>query len=197
MLPAAKLTPEQYLDLERIAEGKSEYLDGEMFAMSGGSPEHSLISANLARAVGNQLLDRPCRVYSSDLKVHVVSTGLYTYPDLSVVCGEPSVGVDAHRDVLLNPTLLIEVLSPTSEAYDRGEKFAHYRSIPSLREYVLVSQEKPLVETFLRRNKGGIWSFTEASGREATVELASIEVQVALAEIYAKVNLVREVGRTL
>jgi Uma2 family endonuclease len=185
--PKPFLTPEEYLEIEREAETRSEYLDGEMFAMSGGSREHNLIVTNLVRELSLQLKRRPCEVYSSDQRVRVPETGLYTYPDIVVVCGDP-LFEDEAVDTLLNPLLIVEVLSPTTEAYDRGKKFEGYRTIPTLAEYVLVSQREPLVEQFLRQD-GQHWLFTATSGRERAVSLASIQCELALAEIYDKVSL--------
>lgn len=189
MEPQAKpyLSPEEYLAIERRSDIKSEYLDGEMFAMTGGSLRHNLIVANLIRELGLQLKKRPCQVFPSDLRVHIPATGLYTYPDVHVVCGDPRLA-DEHQDTLLNPTLIIEVLSPTTEAYDRGKKFEHYRSLESFVEYLLVSQSEPRVEQFLRQD-GNRWLFSEAVGLEATLPLPSIQGELALGEIYDKVVL--------
>ena len=181
------LTPEEYLALDRAAEERSEYLDGEMFAMAGGSREHALIAANLVGELRGQLKKRACETYGSDMRVWVEASGLYTYPDLSVVCTPPIFGPDGRRDVLSNPTLLIEVLSPSSEAYDRGKKFEHYRAIPSLREYLLVAQDGPTIDRFLRE-ESGIWRFDTAHGLEAEIVLPSIGARLALSEVYAKVS---------
>jgi Uma2 family endonuclease len=180
------LTPEEYLAIERQAETRSEYLGGEMFAMAGASRWHNLIVTNLSREISSQLRDRPCEVYSNELRVRIPATGLYTYPDLVVVCGEPELEDDDHLDTLLNPTLIIEVLSPNTEAYDRGKKFEHYQAIPSLAEYVLVSQEAPRVEQFLRQD-GNRWLLTAAAGMDARIALPSIQCELALAEVYLKV----------
>ncbi len=133
------LTPEEYLAIERRSETRNEYLDGEMVAMTGGSRNHNLIVMNIGRELSLQLKKRPCEVYASDQRVRIPATGLYTYPDVVVVCAEPRFE-DEELETLLNPTLLIEVLSPTTEAYDRGKKFEHYQTIPSLSEYLLVSR---------------------------------------------------------
>lgn len=191
--PKPSLTPEDYLALERQAETKSEYLDGEMFAMMGGSLKHSLIVGNLVRELGSQLKKRPCQVFPSDLRVHTPATGLYTYPDVIVVCGEPRLQ-DEHQDTLLNPTVIIEVLSPTTEAYDRGKKFEHYRSIESLVEYLLVSQNEPHVEHYLRQDDNR-WLFTETASLEASLGLPSIQCELALAEVYEKVVFGQDSGR--
>lgn len=180
------LSPAQYLALERVAEERSEYLDGEMVAMTGGSRNHGLIVGNLVRELGSQLRDRPCEVYPTDLRVQVAQTGLYTYPDVTVVCGEPRFE-DEQLDTLLNPTVILEVLSPTTESYDRGRKFEHYRTLGSLVEYLLVSQSQPRIERFLRQGEGA-WLFSDAAGLEAVLALPSIGCELALAEVYAKVR---------
>jgi Uma2 family endonuclease len=181
------MAPEEYLEIERRAETRSEYLDGEMFAMSGASFAHNVIVANLIREVGQQLKRRPCQVLPSDLRLHIPATGLYTYPDVVVVCGEPRLEND-HHDTLLNPTLLIEVLSPSSEAYDRGKKFEHYRSIESFVEYLLVAQDEPRIEQYLRQ-PAGRWLFTAVAGLDAAIALPSIQCELALAEVYDRVPL--------
>ena len=179
------LTPEQYLAIERRAETKSEYLDGEMFAMSGASRNHNLIVVNLAREISSQLRNRPCEAYSTEQRVRILVTGLYTYPDVVVVCGEPQFE-DEELDTLLNPTLLIEVLFSSTETYDRGKKFEHYQTLPSLSEYVLVSQTEPRIEQFLRQERNR-WLLTTATGIEARIDLPSIQCELALAEVYLKV----------
>jgi len=139
--PHSRISLEDYLAAERQAETKSEYLKGEVFAMSGASRQHNLIVWNLSGALYSQLRGRGCEAYVGDVRVHIPATGLYTYPDIAVVCGEPRFE-DGELDTLLNPTLLIEVLSPSTEGYDRGKKAAHYRTLDSLREYVLVSRKR-------------------------------------------------------
>src|SRR3989442_732099 len=174
MTAAAKtsVTPEQYLALERQAETKSEYFAGEIFAMAGASPEHSIITVNLTRELSSQLLERPCQVYSSDMKVRVTED-LYVYPDVSVVCGEAQFAGE-EREVLLNPTLIVEVLSPSTEAWDRGGKFEQYRQRESLQEYVLIAQGRPHVERYARQADGQ-WLVTEVNGLEAVPALPSID----------------------
>jgi len=188
MLPEPKpnLSREEYLAIERASEGRSEYLDGEMFAMAGASETHNLIVSNLIRALGNRLAERPCCVYPGDLRILVVATGLYTYPDVSVVCGEPCLVQDRHQDILLNPQLLIEVLSPSTEAFDRGRKFEHCRAIPSLLEYLLVPQEKPALEHFLRE-QGGAWRFSAVQGIDSALTLPTLGIELPLAEVYRRV----------
>src|SRR5438128_137657 len=134
------IAPEEYLARERQAETKSEYYEGEIFAMAGGSEEHSLIATNVLIELGLQLRDRPCKIYNNDLRVQVDEEGPYTYPDVSVVCGEAKF-VDAEVDTLLNPTVIVEVLSHTTEAWDRGGKFERYQQMPSLKAYVLIAQD--------------------------------------------------------
>jgi Uma2 family endonuclease len=140
-MPASQsfASPAEYLALERAAEHRHEYVSGRVYAMTGASREHNVIATNTSRALGNQLSGRPCETYQSDMRVKVSETGMYTYPDVVVACGTPAFE-DAYVDTLLNPTVIIEVLSPSTEAYDRGEKFAHYRRLPSLREYLLIAQ---------------------------------------------------------
>lgn len=181
-----RLTPVEYLARERAATYRSEYFDGEMFAMAGGSPRHSLIKVNVTGELRARLKGSPCTAYDSDLRILVSRTGLYTYPDASVICG-PLEFEDEHRDTVANPTLLVEVLSESTEAYDRGKKFGHYRQIPALREYLLVSQEEPKIERFLR-NQDGTWTLTEAAGLDATLPLPSLNVEISLREIYDKVD---------
>lgn len=184
--PVRKLTGAEYLELERAAEFRSELIEGEIVAMSGGSFAHSSLIAGLAREFGNRLRKGPCRVLVSDQRVLVSETSLYTYPDVVVVCGQPQF-LDDRRDTLLNPTLLAEVLSPSTERYDRGRKFAHYREIPSLTEYLLVAQDEPRIESYVRAEDGR-WIFREATGLEATLELPSLGIQLPLAEVYDQVD---------
>jgi Uma2 family endonuclease len=179
------LTAEEYLALERQAEAKSEYIDGEMVAMTGGTARHSLVTLNMGGELRQQLKQRPCLVYSGDLRVRIPGTGDYLYPDITVVCGDP-VFEDGNRDILLNPTVIVEVLSPSTESYDRGRKFELYQSLESLQEYVLVAQDRPRVEHYLRQD-GHVWLYTDVSGIERVVSFASIACEVPLAEIYDKV----------
>ena len=180
-----RITPRQYLALERKADFKSEYHDGFIIAMAGTSREHSLIAGNLHGDIWSQLKKRPCEVHVNDLRVRVSPTGLYTYPDVVAVCGEAEFE-DDEVDTLLNPTMIAEVLSPSTESYDRGDKFAHYRQLSSLREYVLIAQDKVLVEHYTRQ--GNDWLLTELRGLDDTLQLASIQCEVSLREIYAKVK---------
>jgi Uma2 family endonuclease len=181
-----RLTESEYLALERAAPFKSEYFDGEMFAMAGGSPMHSLIAANVIRELGLKLKGRPCLAFTSDLRLKVEATGLCTYPDVSVVCGplRYAAGTD---DTVVNSTLLIEVLSDSTEAYDRGEKFQHYRQIPSLKEYLLVSQRLARIEQYGRRPNAE-WALRVAEGKDARLTLPALEITLELNEVFAGVE---------
>jgi Uma2 family endonuclease len=183
--PHRRLSPQEYLAAERQAEVRSEYLGGDVFAMSGASRRHNLIVVNVAASLHGQLKGRACETYAGDMRIHIPATGLYTYPDVAVVCGDPRFE-DSELDTLLNPTVLIEVLSPTTEGYDRGKKFAHYRTLESLREYVLVSQEEVRVELFTRQHEGH-WLLSEASRLEEAVPLAAIGCELRLADAYDRV----------
>lgn len=183
--PKTRYTAEEYVALERKAEYKSEFVNGMIIALAGMSRSHSLILVNLRREVSRQLLGRPCETFTSDMRVRVSPTGLYTYPDLVSVCGE-ALFDDEHVDTLLNPTVIVEVLSPSTEAYDRGETFAHYRRLESLREYVLVSQDKVRIESYVRQ--GAQWLLSEASGLDETVRLESIGCALPLRDVYDKVR---------
>ena len=187
--PKTRITPQEYLELERKAETKSEYLDGEMFAMSGVLREHSIIVINITSELNSQFVERPCEVHGPDMRVKVSATGLYTYPDVAAVCGEPAFE-DAHVDTLTNPQLIIEVLSDSTESYDRGKKFAHYRTIDSLREYVLVSQTECRIERFLRQDDGN-WLCDESTDPDGAIELASVACRLSLSRVYHKVNFER------
>lgn len=181
-----RLSEAEYLGLERMAEFRSEFFDGQMFAMAGGSPEHSLIAANLVRELGNRLRSGHCRVYNADLRLKVETAGLHTYPGASVICG-PVRTLPGTDDVALNPTLIAEVLSPTTEACDRGRKFEFYRQIPSLREYLLASQRQPKLELF-SRDAEGIWRLSEASGMDGVLAVPALGIQLSLGEVYAGVE---------
>jgi Uma2 family endonuclease len=175
---------EEYLMLERSASVKSEFHDGQIYAMTGASRAHNLIAINIGRELSQQLKKRPCEAYMNDMRVKAVETRSYHYPDIVVVCGLPQFE-DAQVDTLLNPTLLIEVLSPSTEAYDRGGKFAHYRKIATLCEYLLVTQEQPIIERYVRQDD--VWILSEAVGLDATLPLESIGCVLSLREVYEKV----------
>jgi Uma2 family endonuclease len=190
--PQAPLSPEEYLELERAAEFRHEYYGGRMYAMAGGTHRHAVVIGNLARELGVALKARPCFVTTSDLRVCVSKEGLYTYPDVAVVCGQPLL-LDKHRDTLLNPTLIIEVLSPSTEAYDRGFKSAQYRTLESLQEYALVSQSEPRVEIYRRQPSGG-WLLSESIAMEAGCRFESVGCTLALHDIYDKVTFGEDEG---
>jgi Uma2 family endonuclease len=181
------ISAEEYLARERSGEWKHEYHDGEVVAMVGASEAHNLIAGNAFAGLHAQLRGRPCRVYPSDLRVRVSQAGLYTYPDLTVVCG-PAQFADDHRDTLLNPTVIVEVLSPSTEGYDRGRKFQQYRTLESLREYLLIAQDARHVEHFVRQGDHQ-WLLSEASAPDAVLHLPSIGCALSLADLYEKVAL--------
>jgi Uma2 family endonuclease len=185
--PKTFLTPEEYLAIERKAEYKSEYFNGEMFAMAGASEPHVSIVANVMYLLVGQLRGRPCKAYSTDLRLQVSPTGLYTYPDVVVVCGQPQFA-DAELDMILNPTLIVEVLSDSTQDYDRGGKFEQYRSLSSFSEYVLVAQDRCHVEHFVRQPDNR-WLLSETNKIGDTIHLSSIDCTLALLEVYDKVNL--------
>jgi Uma2 family endonuclease len=184
--PQARYSPAEYLAIERASEIKHEYYAGEIFAMGGASREHNRVTFNLAVILGAQLKEKDCEAFVNDMRVKISKTGLYTYPDLIVTCEHPRFE-DDQFDTLLNPQVIIEVLSDSTEKYDRGKKFAHYRRVESLREYVLVSQDRPLVEHYARQDDGH-WLLTVANGLEATVELPTVDCRLRLADVYAKVE---------
>ncbi len=183
-LPSYYLSPEEYLAIERQAEYKSEYVDGVMYAMAGGSERHNLIAGNLITELNIQLREAPCRVYPSDLKVGVPNSKRFFYPDVSVVCGEVEFA-DEGKDVILNPILIVEVLSESTAAFDRGKKFQSYQQIESLQEYLLVSQEEFVVEHYLRQEEGH-WLYTKVSTLDDAIALPTMKCQLALRAIYRK-----------
>jgi Uma2 family endonuclease len=180
-----RVSEDEYLRLERAAEYKSEFLDGEIFAMSGGSLRHSLIAGNWGSELRLQLRDRGCRVFTSDARVRTSKTGSYLYPDVSVVCGGPQTHENSN-DILVNPQLVIEVLSPSTAGYDRGRKFERYREIASLQDYILVHADSPWVEHFARQQDAS-WIFREYRGLDGAVPISSLDCFVRLAEIYSGV----------
>ena len=178
------VTPEEYLEGELKAEYKSEYYKGQIYAMAGASLTHVTIVSNFTAELRQALRGGTCVAVSSDLRLRVSFAGLYTYPDVIVICGQVRYADDKSHTIT-NPTVIIEVLSPSTEAHDRGFKFAQYRKIDSLHEYVLVSQSEPRVEKFHRR--GEQWVLSECVGIEAVCELESVNCRIQLAEIYDKV----------
>ncbi len=185
-LTVTHVTPEEYLAAERLSETRSEYLDGGVFPMPGASLNHVQIAINLTTELNIQLRPSPCRVLGMDLQVRMPDSRKFFYPDVVVVCGEPQFH-DDRKDVILNPLLVIEVLSKSTEALDRGAKFQAYRTIESLREYLLVGQHSPLVEQYVK-GEDGRWSLTEAAGLESSLTLPSIGCTLNLGAVYDKVD---------
>lgn len=184
--PKPFLTGEEYLELERQAEAKGEYWDGRVYAMGGASRNHARIVSNLIGILYRDLRGSKCNIYSSDLRLHIPSTGLYTYPDVIATCGEEKY-LDQQFDTLLNPLLIVEVLSDSTQDYDRGRKFESYRSIESLQEYLTVAQDKPLVEQWTRQPQG--WFFREQRDPQAGVVLACFPtLELRLADVYENVT---------
>jgi Uma2 family endonuclease len=183
--PQKLLSVQEYLTLERHAEVKSEYFAGEMFAMAGASQRHNLIVTNVIRTLGNQLLERDCNVYPSDMRIKIPHIHKYTYPDVVVACGEEQFD-DVHNDTLLNPTMIIEILSESTEAYDRGKKFEHYQSLESLREYILIAQDPYRLERYVRQDDR-TWTYTEFHSANDAVSLPTIGCTLILKDVYAKV----------
>lgn len=178
------LTPAEYLEIERKAEYKSEYFNGEMFAMAGAQRLHNLIVSNLIRSVGNQLLARDCNVYPSDMRVKIAKIDKYIYPDIAITCGTENFE-DDHVDTLLNPVVIIEILPTSSEAYDRGRKFQHYQFIESLAEYILITPDAVRVEQFVRQSDR-TWLYSEYQNLDDVVKLESVGCELALHEVYVK-----------
>ncbi len=186
----------EYIRLEQQTDEKHEFVDGQIVAMAGGTLRAALIVGNTIRVLGNALEGSPCRVYSSDARIRAGRTPYLTYPDISVICGLVGTDPDDPTDTTAtNPRVLIEILSPSTEMYDRGEKFSRYRRISSLEEYVLVAQGKPLVETF-HKNKNGEWVLDEAVGLKSAIKFRSLKIKLKLADIYAGVKLDEPTGTT-
>ncbi len=184
--PSTAMSEAEYLAFERVHESKHEYINGEVFAMTGASENHNLICGNLITRLNIQLEERPCKVYPSDMRVNIEATRLYTYPDVSVVCDPPQFS-DETLDTLMNPLVLIEVLSPSTERYDRGKKFQDYRQLSSLQEYLLVSQDAPRIEHFWRQNNGELL-LSDVVGLDAQLEMPSLGCSLLLADVYKKVT---------
>ncbi|MDQ3264785.1 MAG: Uma2 family endonuclease [Myxococcota bacterium] len=183
-----RYTLADYLSIESASNTKHEFFQGEVFAMGGGPPEHAALSAAIMVSLGAQLQGKPCRVYTSDLRVRVQSTSLLTYPDVTVVCGKPQLDPE-DRLAVVNPTVLVEVLSDSSEAYDRTEKFESYRQLPSLREYVLVSHREPLLEVH-HQGEDGAWTSSQIRAPER-IRLSSLDCELDVAAIYRGIELQR------
>ena len=187
--PVNFITPDEYLELERKAEFKSEYFDGQIFAREGANRRHNLLSTRALALIVVDLRDRDCELYGSDMRVCVSpSVGLYTYPDISAVCGEPRF-LDGELDTLLNPKVIVEVLSPSTEAYDRGRKFQRYKGIGSLEQYVLISSERIQVEVFTKQ-ESGVWKSKTVTRPEEIIEIASVGCSFRIAELYQKTGLI-------
>lgn len=184
--PLLYLTPEQYLAQERQSGTRNEYFNGEIFAMAGASREHNQIAANLVRVLGNQLLEKPCNVYASDMKVKIDKARKYTYPDVVVAC-QPERFEDEKRDVLLNPAVIIEILSDSTEAYDRGQKFLHYQLLNSLVVYLLVAQDTSRMEIFLRDKDPNSWTYSQFDNLDDNVQIDCIDCTLPVREVYRKV----------
>ncbi|QTA84552.1 Uma2 family endonuclease [Desulfonema magnum] len=176
----------EYLERERASETKNEYREGKMVAMSGASEKHCIIVVNVIGELGSQLKKKPCAAYLTNMRMKIERTGLYTYPDVMVVCGEEKFG-DEKQDTLLNPDVIIEVLSDSTESYDRGKKFENYRKLDSLREYVLISQNSRKIEKYARTEKRQ-WLLTESDEKNPTIILESIGCELKLSEVYDKIE---------
>jgi Uma2 family endonuclease len=192
--PQPLYTVDEYLTIERGSEERHEFVDGHIYSMAGESDEHADISMNLAITLGSQLIEKPCRARTKDTKVRSgpepktgrASSGMYSYPDIVVVCGDVQ-HHDTHKDVILNPTVIIEVLSPSTETFDRGEKFTRYQTWnPTLTDYLLVSQDQPQIEHYSRKAGGG-WSYDRHAGLDAEVAIASIECTLRLVKVYHRI----------
>ncbi len=181
-----RLTVAEYFAIEELANWKSEFFDGEMFAMAGASREHNAVSSNLFSKLAVAFDGGPCRLFAADQRVKVDQTGLYCYPDLLIVCDEPAYAAE-NRNTLTNPKVVIEVLSDSTERYDRTTKFRHYKALPSVTEYLLVAQDEPLVERFVRQ-PDGVWGQADFVGLDATLVLATVPASVPLADVYRGVE---------
>ena len=179
-----RYTEAEYFEFERTSFGRWEYVGGQIRQMSGGTTDHGAISMNIGRALGNVLVPRGCRVYGSDVRIHT-GDGVNTFPDISVICGENQYYL-GRKDTVLNPLLVVEVLSPSTEGYDRGNKFDHYQTIAALTDYLLVEQSRARVLLFTRRDS--LWEMQEFKGLEAVAALPSVEVELALADVYASIR---------
>ncbi len=181
----SNVTEAEYVEIERRSDIKHEYYQGEMFAMAGASRKHNIISSNIIRDLGNQLRQGPCRVFPSDMRVKIDRIRKYVYPDVSVVCNKDEF-TDEEEDTITNPDLIIEILSDSTEAYDRGHKFAHYRKLTSLKEYVLISQDERKIEIFTK-NESGYWLYAETDEDRFEIILKSVSCKLNLNDVYEKV----------
>ncbi|RYD79743.1 MAG: Uma2 family endonuclease [Sphingobacteriales bacterium] len=187
--PAPKynfIRAEDYLEQERTASEKHEYYQGEIFAMSGASVEHNIISGNLAREIGVSLKGKGCRPYGSDMRIHIPSNTLFTYPDISIICGKPDL-IDEAFDTTTNPTVIIEILSPSTRSYDMGTKFKLYRDITSLKEYILIDSENVYVEKHVRQADNN-WLLSEIKNVNEQLHIESVQINIALQDIYEGIS---------
>ena len=185
--PRRRYTLEEYFALELASEEKYEYFDGEVFAMSGGSPAHEEIIGNVYATLKARIRGKGCHIFLSGLRLKVPSQPPYRYPDLSALCGPPRYEQIGGLAALSNPTLIVEVLSPTTEAYDRGDKFTHYKSIESFAEYLLIAQHRPHVTHYVK-DAGGVWQYEEINDLEQSLRLATLDSQLALRDVYESVE---------
>lgn len=187
-LPKGQYTSEEdYLTMEAVSPVKHEYLDGEIFQMAGASDEHNTIAMNIAAELHQQLKKRPCKVYQNDMRLYVEKEGIYTYPDVMIVCGKPEIKTYKNLDNILNPVLIVEVLSPSTADYDKGGKFEQYRTIESFKEYLLVSQDAKQITRYTKQSNGS-WILMDFIGDKTEIELASIGCSLSTEDIYDKVD---------
>lgn len=189
--PQDFISEEEYLLFERASQTKHEYFNGRIYAMTGAKEAHNLIAGNTLASLHRQLRTKPCRVYPSDMRVKVIKTGLNTYPDVVVVCGQPQFS-DKVLDTLLNPVVIIEVLSASTERYDRGMKFQNYRTIDTLRDYILIAQDQYHIEHFSRQDSG-LWVLQEATESATGIHIPSIDCELNMQDVYEKVEIGREI----
>lgn len=184
------ITEEEYLILDRASTTKHEYFNGRIYAMTGAKEPHNLINGNTLASLHSQLRRKPCRIYASDMRVKVTKTGLNTFPDIVIICGQPEL-TDSTRDTATNPVVIIEILSDSTERYDRGMKFQNYRTLDTLRDYILIAQDHPHIEHFSRQD-GGVWVLHEATGDTDTINILSIECTLSVEDVYEKVEFEQE-----
>lgn len=188
-----RMNEAEYLEFDRKSEIRHEFIEGEVYAMAGASWEHNMICSATIATLYAQLRGKPCQVSPSDLRLRVAATGLNTYPDISIVCGDP-VFIDEEFDTVTNPTVIIEILSPSTEAYDRGDKFQHYRQLETLQDFLLISQDRPRIEGYSRQ-QSGLWTFTDAIALDASYKVASIACVLKLADIYERISFTQRANQ--
>lgn len=181
------ISEEDYLTMEAVSPVKHEYFDGEIFQMAGASEQHNTITINIAGELHQQLKKRQCKVYQTDMRLYIESEGIYVYPDVMVVCGKPEIKKYKNLDNILNPILIVEVLSDSTADYDKGAKFEQYRTIESFKEYLLVSQDRKQLTRYTKQSDGS-WILTDFIGDKTRIELSSIECTLAVEDIYDKVD---------